>query len=219
MALFKKGADAQNVSPATPAQRLEAKYNSARHNLLIVIVFTLVNMVILLTNGGTYFLFSAFVPYYVTDLGMYLCKMYPDEYYVGYENSQFLDKSLIAVFIAIAAVILVMYLLSWIFSKKGRVGWLIFALVFFALDTIAMFLIAGITSDMIIDVLFHAWVIFYLASGIHAHFKLKKLPPETEEVAEDVTVYPEEVQNNALPTQEIADSVKKETILNGEEIK
>ena len=147
---------------------------------------------------------------------MAFCKLYPDEYYYGLEGIQFLDKSMIAVFIAIAVVILVMYLLSWIFSKKERVGWLIFALVFFAIDTIAMFLIAGISSDMALDILFHILVIYYLSSGIYAHFKLKKLPPE--ELVENI-VPTEEVAENIVPSEEITEPVKKETTLNGEEIK
>ena len=80
----------------------------------------------------------------------------------------------------VAAVLTLLYLLAWLCSKKQWVGWLIFALVFFVLDTVGMLLSIVIATDMIIDILFHAWVIYYLILGIHAHFKLKKLPPDEE---------------------------------------
>ena len=85
---------------------------------------------------------------------------------------------LIIFLLVIAAAILVLYLLSWIFSKKPRVGWMIFSLVFFALDTLFMLWFMGISADMILDVVFHAWVLISLTNGIVSYFKLKKLPEE-----------------------------------------
>ena len=38
---------------------LENKYNTTRYNLLLVIGFTLINIVLLVTNSDRYFLFSA----------------------------------------------------------------------------------------------------------------------------------------------------------------
>lgn len=89
----------------------------------------------------------------------------------------------------VAAVICVLYLLCWLFSKKGRVAWLIVALVLFALDTILM-LLGGVGLDSIIDVIFHGWVIISLSMGVSAHFKLKKLPPEELEAAPSVEAEP-----------------------------
>ena len=39
------------------------------------------------------------------------------------------------------------------------------ALVFFVIDTFGMFYLWGISIDMILDLLFHIWVIYYLVSG------------------------------------------------------
>ena len=61
--------------------------------------------------------------------------------------------------------------------------WMITALVFFSLDTLAM-LSMGIGADSIIDIVFHVWVIVSLSMGISACSKLKKLPPEEIEVTE-----------------------------------
>ncbi len=157
---------------------LEKRYNGARNNLLLVVAFSAVNLVLLAFNSFTYFLFSASFPYMLADLGRYICGKYPSEYYIGIEANEFLPETVYWVLLAIAAVIILMYLLAYLFSKKNRVGWLIFAFVFFVLDTLALFGYFGISVDMIMDIVFHVWVLVYLGLGIHAHFKLKKLPCE-----------------------------------------
>lgn len=179
---------AQNTLP--DRQNLEKKYNSARFNLLLVVAFTAVNIILLVTNSNSYFLFSAYVPYMIADLGMYYCGMYPDEFYgKNFTKADALSPSIFAVFIVIALIVLALYLVSWLLSKK-KAGWLIFALVFFAVDTVLMFVILGVSSEHIIDIIFHALVIGSLAMGINANYKLKNLPPVevvlmTNETAED----------------------------------
>lgn len=172
----------KNVQQLSQREQLANKFMSARHNLLLVVIFTAVNIGLMLVNSNTYFLFSASIPYYLVDLGMFLCGKYPQEYYMGMGELELLANSFLAVMIVIAVVILALYLLSWIFSKKPRVGWMIFALVFFVLDTLFMLAVMGITADMIVDILFHAWVLISLTSGIVSYFKLKKLPEEPEEL-------------------------------------
>lgn len=154
---------------------LENKYNTTRYNLLLV------------TNSDRYFLFSAYIPYTVATLGMILCGKYPLEYYGGGSLSDynFMDQTAFVGFIALAIILVALYVLAYVFSKKLRPGWLIFALVIFILDTLFMFIDAGIQTDMIIDYLFHIWVIVSLAIGMSAGYKLKKLPPEEEELAEE----------------------------------
>lgn len=92
-----------------------------------------------------------------------------------------MDQSAFVGFIAVAVVLAILYVLPFIFSKKLRPGWLLFTLVIFILDTLFMFIDAGIQTNMIIDYLFHIWVIVSLAIGMSAGYKLKKLPPEEEE--------------------------------------
>lgn len=166
-------------------ETLTNKYMSARHNILLVVAFTLINIILLVTNSNTYFLFSAYIPYLIGDVAMALCGKYPAEYYTGeLAGMEFLNDTAFAIMLAIAAVFLLLYLLSWILSKKPRVGWMIFALVFFVIDTAVMLLVAGVSADMIVDIVFHGWVIVSLFGGVSAYFKLKKLPEEPEEPAE-----------------------------------
>ena len=169
----------QQAQPVSERQALEMKYVNSRHNLLIVLIFTAVNILLLVTNSNSYFLFSAYIPYLAVDLGMYLCGKYPAEIYgEDYLFAEFLPNGFLIVMIVIAVAILALYLLSWLFTKKGNKGWMVFALVLFGVDTAAMLLFDGISTDMIIDILFHGWVVYSLATGVSAASKLKKLPEE-----------------------------------------
>ena len=100
------------------------------------------------------------------------------------QQGHFMDQSAFVGFIAVAVVLASLYVLPFIFSKKLRPGWLLFTLVIFILDTLFMFIDAGIQTNMIIDYLFHIWVIVSLAIGMSAGYKLKKLPSEEEEQPE-----------------------------------
>lgn len=184
----------------------EQKYRSSRMNLLLVVIFTAVNLVLLVTNADTYFLFSAFIPYFITLTGMAVCGLFPKEYYEGLEEIVFLDKSVFVVLLVISVVLTLLYLLAWLMSNKNRVGWLIFALVFFGIDTLGMFFINGISIESAFDILFHAWVIYYLVVGISAHYKLKKLPVEEETASSSEEGTSAEAEASENSAEEIPDS-------------
>ena len=167
-------------------EMLEQRYNSSRVNLLLVFAFTAINLFLLISNGNSYFLFSAFIPYYIAGLGMLLCGKFPEDYYDGsFSNAEFLDDTVFYALLIVAAVLTLVYILAWLLSSKNRVGWLIFVLGYFLVDTLGMILIGGISVDSLIDILFHGWVIVSLAIGIYSHFKMKSLPlPTVSENAE-----------------------------------
>ena len=206
-----------NTSQAqTPRQVLESKFAGARHNILLVVVFTAINIFLLVTNSNTYFLFSAYIPYMCVDLGMLLCGMYPVEFYTGeFAAMEFLNNSFFAVTLVAACGILLLYLLSWILTKQHKVGWMIFSLVFFCIDTVLMLLLNGIAVEAIMDIVFHGWVIISLIGGISAYYKWKKLPDEILEPA--VPVDPEtETETPVLqdsPMLRFADEEAKARIL------
>ncbi len=191
MAFFNKPQQA-NLSPR---QALEAKYNSARGNLLLVVVFTLINIVLLMTNANSYFLFSAFIPYMLIDEAWFYTGRYPAEIYEEYYPDMiFSQDTLLYILVAIAFIVLLVYIFSWFFAKNNRAGWLVTALVFFSIDTVGYilyYLYYGMLDlSCIIDILFHVWVLYYLVNGLIASAKLKKLPedaaePEVHEAAED----------------------------------
>ena len=199
-------------------ENLQTKYKKTRSNLLLVVAFTVINIILLVAKSDTYFLFSATIPYLIVGLGMLICGMYPDEYYVEeLLDPPYLPQSAFWVFLILALIITLLYLVSWIFSKNNKVGWLIFSLILFLLDTVGMLFFIGIDIGNIIDVIFHAWIIVSLSIGIHAHFKLKKLPPDeqSENVEiEQVEQETEDVQNScAIRTAE--KNIKSRTLLEG----
>lgn len=183
------------------AEFYNAKYRNARLNLLLMIVMTVVNVVILCFGSDSYFVFSATIPYFIVMLGMIWTGRMPDEYYLDWENGvPFWDTSVLVVLIAIAAVIIAIYLLCFLFSSKNRVGWMITAAIFFGIDSLGMVTLVGISTDTVLDLLFHAWVLYYLIAGTVYGIKLKKLPEPTEPV--EITA--PEIPMVELPTAEEA---------------
>ena len=169
---------------ASDRYSLEDKYKKSRYNLLLVLVFTVINIVLPAVGSDTYFLFSAYLPYSVVILGRVMCGMYPIEYYGGGSASDynFLDQSMFSGFVIFAVILTALYILPLVFSNKNRYGWLIFALVLFVFDTLYLIGDVGFAADMLLDYVFHAWVIGILIVGISTGKKLKKLPPEEEEI-------------------------------------
>lgn len=170
----------------------ERKYKTSRMYLLILVIATAVNMVLVVTKNDTYFLFSAFIPYFLTSVGMILCGRYPSEYYGDqYDQIEFYNSSFFYIVLAVSIVITLIYLLAYFLSNKQRGGWLVFALVFFGIDTFFMAMMGGISLETIIDVVFHALVIYYLIVGIKSLKKLKKLfleaPATVDEQTEEKT--------------------------------
>ena len=159
---------------------LSGKIAGGRHSLLLIVVFTVVNVLMVVLDSSTYFLFSASVPYYLT---LY-CKGIDNGFVDGPwpENGTFTVAALI-----ISAVILLLFLLCWLLSKK-RPGWLIPAVVMFVLDTLALawctFTIVNDPAGNIVDFLFHIWAIVELIRAIVCHGKLKKLPARNPELDE-----------------------------------
>lgn len=142
----------------------------ARASLLAVLIFTVVNLAMLLLETDRYFLFSASVPQYLTAFGM--------GFDMGLGYLSFGPFTAIA--LVVSAVVLVLYLLCWLLSKK-RPGWLIAALVFFIIDTVALLVVSlllEILTENILDLVIHAWVLFELIQGISANYKLEKMIAE-----------------------------------------
>lgn len=190
-----------NTRP-TEEMVLQTKYDAARKNLLSVVVFSLINLILLVANSFTYFLFSASIPYLLVNEAKYLCGMYPAEYYdFDYAEGLFFHRAFFWIVLVVALLIIAFYVLCFFLSGKNRVGWLVAALAFFALDTVAMFRYYGISAGMIMDIVFHVWVIVSLSIGIHAHFKRKKLMESWADAEQDGDAWTEggEVSEQGAP--------------------
>lgn len=142
--------------------------SSARYNLLAVLIFTAVNLVMLLTGSDSYFLFSATLPYYLT--------------YFGYMFDHFILSTFTLTGLVMAAVFLGGVLLCWLLSKKHS-SWFIVGLVLMGIDALAMvvlMLLTGSFMEWLLDIVFHGWVIFSLSRGIAAAAKLKSMPEQIQ---------------------------------------
>ena len=136
------------------------KFRSARSNLLWMIGFTLLNIILFYFGSGTMFLFSATIPYFVMGLGI-VSGIQP----------------VLIVCSIITAAALVLYFVCWHQSKR-HYGWLIAALVMFALDCAFLLLLYLPALDFsgLFDVLIHAWVLYYLIIGVKYGRQLKNMP-------------------------------------------
>ncbi len=190
------------ATQAAPRDTLQGKYNSARANLILVIVFTLINTILAFTASNTYFLFSLFAPYIM----VYQSALYTGNMPGAYTDAEmqltnFLPDSVFHVMLACAGIIIALFVLCWVFSKKNKVGWIIAALVLVIIDTL-IFLSYCLTYDIIgesiIDIIFHAWVIISLIGGISAYNKLNALPPE-EEIIDTTAEVVAEVFTDNIP--------------------
>lgn len=174
----------RNQQQLSTRQLLENRFRSGRQTLLIVILFTVINIGLAFFGGDVYFLFSATIPYVFVLNALYLCGKMPDDWYDGPKDQYvFEDISTLIVAVVIAVVVIGLFLLCYLMSKK-HVGWLIASAVLFAVDFIAMFFLLEIGSDTFIDIAFHAIVLGYLIMGIVSAYKLRNLPPEEPPVIE-----------------------------------
>lgn len=153
-------------------------YQYARSSLLSVLIFTLINSVLALLGSGTYFLFSASIPYTFASESAYFF-YYPEESLFAELQGELDPKVVLIVGAVLSILTLVPYLLCWIFSKK-HYGWLIAALVMFGLDTLAMLMLYNLIA-VILDVLFHAAILVILSLGVYNALKLKKLEAQAAE--------------------------------------
>ena len=183
--------------PKMQKAALYSKYSAARINLLLLVAFSVLNILILVTTSGSggYFMFCAAIPYQIVNYGMISCGMYSQEFYEKNSIEPLFENSFIAVFITIGLLIVVLYLLCWLFSKK-RSGdkWLSFALAMVSADTMVALLVGGSLGRLVVDLLFHALLIILLFNGIGAYKKLRALSKEE-------AIDSEEEEYNASETQ------------------
>lgn len=155
-------------------QTYQRRIQSARGNLILMVVFTIANIISYWFEFGFMLPFSAFLPFTIFDFG----------YYFSIELN---DPSLFITGIAIASFIILIYVLGYFLSKK-KPGWLTPMLAMYIFDTLVMiYLFTGVfifNGSMILDILFHIWVLYYLINGVIAVNKLKRLPEEFEELSD-----------------------------------
>ena len=165
-----------------PVEKLdyEKRYQSGRWNLVLLSALTVINIFIVLFVGDNYYIAAASVPLYLVSLGRILCGKMPNEFYVGkWANVEFMDDYFLFIMIAVAVVIIGIYVLLWFLSKK-HVAFLIAGLVLVVIDTVFMFFVYDFSFNVLMDYAIHALMIIMMIMGIHSGFKLKKIRADEE---------------------------------------
>lgn len=148
-------------------------YETGRYNLIVMSAFTLINIILLLLGSDMYFLFSAAIPYFTAIFPHVLAVEIPSY------------ASWILPLAGVSALMLVPYVLAFFLGKNPeKYGWMIFALVCFAIDTAGFFILFGISVEGIVDLIFHLWVLVYLILAVRAGAKLKALSHDMPEATE-----------------------------------
>lgn len=141
----------------------DAKYKNARVSLLMIVVFSAINL-FSISFGEFYFLFSSYFTQLMAVIGVSLAEEF--------------GSTILIVMCAVGLISVIPYLICWIFSKK-HVGWMIGALVLFSVDSVVFLIdfVPAIASGQffsLIDLLFHIWAIGSLAAGVKYGLNAKK---------------------------------------------
>lgn len=118
-------------------------------------------------------------------------------------NMEFMVGAVLSVIIA------VFYLLCWLLSKKHPV-WMIVLTVAYIIDTLIMipdlfsYYLVYDTRGLIFLTLYHAWILYYLISGVIGGFKLKKLPAPAAPIEGEAVEISPEAETIAIPAEETA---------------
>lgn len=164
------------INPASVSYRanLQQHFNNGRRTLIGLVILTVINMGLLLTNGDLYLLFSASVPYYLAWLGKAMDNGFGTA--VWTENGVFTATGLI-----MGMVILAVYFIFWALSRKNG-AWLWAAVVLLCLDLLALVavttLVLGSLGSALVDILLHIVAIYQIGKGASTWKKLQSQPPE-----------------------------------------
>ena len=143
----------------TEKERCEIKFESARINLIAMVIISVVNLAFFVF-GQTYLVpFSASIPYYAVVFS-----------YVGGYLPTTVGWMIAMAFFGVNVI-------CWIRSKQDW-RWLLVSFCLFTLDTIAcLFVLAnGVYVSFWPDIVFHAWIVYYMSTGVRYARKLEKIP-------------------------------------------
>jgi len=186
-------------------------FEKSRNNLLLVIAFTVVNLVLIYFEAKVNFLFSATIPQFVLNVGKTLTDTTDD--------SIFLIIGLIIAFIAVLS-----YFIFWLLARRARVLILI-ALIFFGIDSLLLiYLVLNAEFDfsVLLECAFHVWILYYLFTGVKAWYNLRGVSTEVyntllQEIKSANLIRPD-ASGPAVSNKEIEDNHPVNEINNSAEV-
>ncbi|MBQ7365345.1 MAG: hypothetical protein IJW46_07085 [Clostridia bacterium] len=178
-------------------------------NILAMAALTLVNIVLVITNSDSSFPFSASIPLYLVLIFSEMCGMRPDAFYEEFygpdwKDAEFFDPGLFWGVVVVAVLLTAIYFVLWYFAKKKKVFSIVLT-VFYAIDTVALLIfnttIYAFSAMVLIELLFHAWVFYYLILALKAWDGMAAAPSEADLAAQYQTPYGMPM----MPMPEVAD--------------
>jgi hypothetical protein len=143
-------------------------FEKSRNNLLLVIAFTVINLVLIYFDANVNFLFSATIPQFVFNMGKYFVEQT--------DLNIFFIIGLIIAFLAVLS-----YFIFWLLARRTRVLILV-ALIFFCIDSLLLIYLVFINDEfnfsVLMEIAFHAWILYYLITGVKAWSKLRGITTE-----------------------------------------
>ncbi len=178
---------------------------------MAIICLTVLNIVLFIFGLETVMLFSATAPYFAVVLGFMLNSGTIEDVYI---------ESGIEIGMAIALLILGIYFICWLMSKKNY-KWLIPAAVLFCIDTLITFwLYSDSLKEGIIDIAIHIFAFACHISGIVSGKKLQNMPNETVEadysIEQDDTDSPEKAPHTKPIRYADGDRIRSKVLCSAE---
>lgn len=139
-------------------------YKMARINVVAILAFTLISFIMYFVSES-YFLFSIFTSVLFIALGK--------------EYQKVPATGAMVACIIVAILILAVFVAFWLLSKKHRWA-MIVLLVLFAGDCLAIIvsILIKFNAQAILDIAFHAWMMYYFILGVKAAANLQKHFPQ-----------------------------------------
>lgn len=193
-----------------PGDSPEKKYKVCISSLLFMGIVTALNIVMLFKGEDNYYLFSIYIPFAIVDYAMYLCGIYPAEYYGDIIGIQFYDKSVLIGAVLVAIIVITGFLACWFVAKKHNKIPLIVSLIFLGVDIIIMGFAEGL--EAVIGIVFHAIVMFTLVGAMGLLGKINN-PKQTSAVSEAPEETATQVINGYSPPLRVAATEKNRVFI------
>ena len=151
------------------SELLNKSYNSSLWVTAAFIIVSALNVISLAADLSYFSAFAFIAPYAILEYAVFMCGMYPPEYYEEIEAFTFWHESfytymMIAAFAVIAALVVMMIL-----ARKRNYKWLIVFMALTVADTLILYLHYGLAfSETIFDIIWRVSFMFSLISGVTA---------------------------------------------------
>lgn len=191
----------------TTVNQSALQYKKARESLLAVAGFTALNLLLSVINSGFSLLFSATVPQMVYEIGREIGK--------ELHSSAYMITGLV-----LALILVAFYFLAWYLARRFRI-WMLIAFILFIVDSLLLMLLVlinGAFETYILDIIFHALILYFLFRGVSAWRQLRGVSDDDFSASlKKVTVSEEAILAQAgEPSPEDSKPRKDDATLNDE---